>query len=391
MQQLIINKYRIIVSGVSTILLCSAISSALYADPLKNLEDSWYVGGAVGLSRLNPKTTGLYDVTDNGGLSAKVYAGVDISNHWGIEAFWSKLGESEVRGSNGDDASVDYSALGVNALYHIPLNNSPIKPFAKLGIARINTDSKNPAVHTQENNFSLLMGLGAEYELNNQLRLRAEYDYFSKDINQLTVGLNWSPNSRAPLKEKKIVKRIPAALPINIPVSRPKPQPIRTVVVNKPQPVRTVIVNRPVVRTVVEKPIYIPAAPRKTVVKTINSNFSGGSLFATNSALLTAAGRAKIIELKQQINQSGITVNHVQIIGHTDSKGSKIHNLRLSQQRAQSVARFLQSQGIQRRLMSVVGYGEERPIATNRTEFGRATNRRVEIRIRGIKTLVTNG
>ena len=121
MQQFLRKKEWIIISSVLL-----SYSMALHADPLKSLEDSWYVGGAVGLSRLDPQTTGHYRVTDNKSLSGKVYAGVDISNQWGIEGFWSKLGKSKVSAGN-DDASVDYSALGVNAIYHVPLN-SPIKP-----------------------------------------------------------------------------------------------------------------------------------------------------------------------------------------------------------------------------------------------------------------------
>ncbi|HIQ07215.1 MAG TPA: OmpA family protein [Thiotrichaceae bacterium] len=387
--QLILKKHCLKVLNISVLLCSSILSNQLYADQLKSLEESWYVGGAAGLSQLNPKTTGQYEVTDKSGFSSKVYAGVDISNQWGVEGFWTNLGESGVHDGNGDDASVKYSALGVNAIYHIPLENMPIKPFAKLGVARFNTRSEKPSTHHQENNFSLFAGLGVEYALNKQFRLRAEYDHFSKDVSQFNVGLNWSPNNRdpLPLQEKKTAV-IPAALPI-VAVATPKPELIRTVVINKPT-----------VHTIVREPIYIkapvapapaPAPVKRTIVKKINSHLAGGSLFATNSAQLTPIGRSKMIELRQQIKQLKMEISHVQIIGHTDSRGSIAHNLRLSQQRAESVARFLQSQGLQRSIMSVIGYGESRPIATNDTEYGRATNRRVEIRIHGGRTVVTSG
>ncbi len=71
----------------------------------------------------------------------------------------------------------------------------------------------------------------------------------------------------------------------------------------------------------------------------------------------------------------------IDVAGFTDSTGSAQHNLGLSQRRAQSVASFLNGQGIDRRRMYVVGFGQERPIATNSTAEGRAQNRRVELQI----------
>jgi OOP family OmpA-OmpF porin len=71
---------------------------------------------------------------------------------------------------------------------------------------------------------------------------------------------------------------------------------------------------------------------------------------------------------------------HVRIEGHTDSRGSRSHNQKLSQGRASSVRTYLVGQGIAGQRMEAVGYGVERPIADNRTRAGRAMNRRVDIR-----------
>ncbi len=68
------------------------------------------------------------------------------------------------------------------------------------------------------------------------------------------------------------------------------------------------------------------------------------------------------------------------IIGHTDSKGSDKYNQGLSERRAQSVADYLQAFGIQSGDMTVMGKGESMPIADNGTEAGRSKNRRVEIK-----------
>jgi outer membrane protein OmpA-like peptidoglycan-associated protein len=76
----------------------------------------------------------------------------------------------------------------------------------------------------------------------------------------------------------------------------------------------------------------------------------------------------------QQYNQTII-----EVAGHTDSVGSDSYNQQLSQRRADAVAAYLGSRGIMRDRMITVGAGESRPIASNDSEQGRASNRRVEI------------
>lgn len=69
----------------------------------------------------------------------------------------------------------------------------------------------------------------------------------------------------------------------------------------------------------------------------------------------------------------------VEVAGHTDSVGTDAYNQKLSEQRANAVASYLQSRGLNRERFIVVGAGESRPVASNDTEAGRAQNRRVEI------------
>lgn len=67
------------------------------------------------------------------------------------------------------------------------------------------------------------------------------------------------------------------------------------------------------------------------------------------------------------------------IEGYTDSGGTEDYNAELSERRAMAVRDFLVSAGIDPRRISVRGYGEEHPIASNDTERGRRENRRVEV------------
>lgn len=69
------------------------------------------------------------------------------------------------------------------------------------------------------------------------------------------------------------------------------------------------------------------------------------------------------------------------IDGHTDSVGDDVSNQALSERRAVTVARYLNSRAVDARRLQVIGFGEARPIADNATDQGRAANRRVEVRI----------
>jgi len=71
----------------------------------------------------------------------------------------------------------------------------------------------------------------------------------------------------------------------------------------------------------------------------------------------------------------------VDVFGFTDSTGSAAYNQDLSERRALSVAQYLNGRGVDARRVSVIGYGQSNPIASNATEAGRAQNRRVEIQI----------
>ncbi|MFP4522367.1 MAG: OmpA family protein [Fibrobacterota bacterium] len=70
----------------------------------------------------------------------------------------------------------------------------------------------------------------------------------------------------------------------------------------------------------------------------------------------------------------------VEIGGHTDSQGASNYNMLLSRDRARSVKRYLVSRGIAEHRLLIKGYGEARPIATNRTPEGRKQNRRIEFK-----------
>lgn len=75
---------------------------------------------------------------------------------------------------------------------------------------------------------------------------------------------------------------------------------------------------------------------------------------------------------------------YVDVIGHTDSKGSKQFNQRLSEERAKNVARYLESRAVISERVAAEGMGEADPIASNDTREGRASNRRLEIKLKPV-------
>lgn len=94
--------------------------------------------------------------------------------------------------------------------------------------------------------------------------------------------------------------------------------------------------------------------------------------FATDSYRIHKAGQARLMEFFEGTN----AVSYI-ITGHTDSRASDQYNMRLSRNRANSVAAIAQKSGA--RVSEVRGYGERQPVASNTSAEGMAKNRRVEI------------
>lgn len=86
------------------------------------------------------------------------------------------------------------------------------------------------------------------------------------------------------------------------------------------------------------------------------------------------------------VNEIGLILKRfnqslVDVLGHTDATGTAASNVALSQRRAQSVAAQLRAKGMSPSRVATKGYGAAHPIADNGTDIGRATNRRVEIKL----------
>jgi outer membrane protein OmpA-like peptidoglycan-associated protein len=104
-------------------------------------------------------------------------------------------------------------------------------------------------------------------------------------------------------------------------------------------------------------------------------------LFDTGSATLKPTARERLAKV------SGILIAHpdirVEVDGYTDSTGDPTFNEQLSQQRAASVQTYLAQQGVPGGSISIHGFGQANPMASNDTAAGRQQNRRVELVVSG--------
>jgi OOP family OmpA-OmpF porin len=102
--------------------------------------------------------------------------------------------------------------------------------------------------------------------------------------------------------------------------------------------------------------------------------------FETGTATLRSESDAILSEVARILREHA-ELELVEVQGHTDERGSDELNLKLGQERAEAVVRWLVARGIGADRLTAKGYGSSRPIADNTTDEGRAKNRRVELRV----------
>jgi len=123
----------------------------------------------------------------------------------------------------------------------------------------------------------------------------------------------------------------------------------------------------------------VEASSKRLVYEVVISEDQGQ--FKFGSAELPEAVQQRIDQMVADLkaNPRG---NFVEIEGHTDATGDKLVNQRIGEQRAEAVKRYLyETHQVPLHKMSVISWGEEKPVSPNNTKDGRAQNRRVVIRV----------
>ncbi len=127
-------------------------------------------------------------------------------------------------------------------------------------------------------------------------------------------------------------------------------------------------------------PDQIPAKKYAHIIVTENRiELKQKIFFRTGKAKIMRKSYGILDEVAQALKDNPNI--RVRIEGHTDSRGSRRFNLKLSQRRAEAVRDYLIRKGIDPDRLEAKGYGPDRPIASNKTKRGRAKNRRVEFHI----------
>ncbi len=98
-----------------------------------------------------------------------------------------------------------------------------------------------------------------------------------------------------------------------------------------------------------------------------------------DKATLRDESKSELEQLVKLMNDNATI--RIELSSHTDNKGSEDYNIRLSQDRAQSVVDYLVKNGISNGRLVAKGYGKSMPVATNETDEGRQQNRRTEFKI----------
>ena len=131
--------------------------------------------------------------------------------------------------------------------------------------------------------------------------------------------------------------------------------------------------NTVIVRDTVTIIKEVPVEIQKTMMELSNT------MFDFDKSIIKEAAKEPLNKVVKWLQENPEL--KVEISGHTDNKGSRAYNKKLSEARAKAVYDYFVSQGVNKFRLAYAGYGFDKPIATNETDEGRQLNRRVELNI----------
>ncbi|MBK6739225.1 MAG: OmpA family protein [Haliea sp.] len=341
--------------------VCAAtmLAPALLVGSAFAAEPGFYLGASGGQSFINEEYNNNIDIDDDA-TGWKAYLGYQFIPWLGVEAGYVDFGEYSsnnlFQGTN-FDADVEASAWEGFLVGTLPIG--PVDLFAKVGAADLQAevDTKNFGTE-QDNDTQLAYGVGAAYNFGDGhwgLRVEAE-GYDDNEVDDfyfVSAGITYRFFTKAAPVAAAPVAAAPEACPDG----------------DKDG--------------VCDATDQCPDTKPGTRVGSIgcDCDFTLSLQFAFDSAKLTATDIAQLDKLVPVLSDPNAGFIGGVIEGHTDSVGTEEYNMGLSKRRAESVASYLQSQGVNLgNRFATEAFGESKPIASNDTAEGRAENRRVVIR-----------
>lgn len=324
----------------------TAALDSSYTPTVDRVKKHIYVGLGLGASNLDPDASGSsnFDVDNRVNATQLINAGVDLSRQIALDIQAVNLGSAGFS-PNGD---IEYREFNASGLYYVGKNRHRFKRrgftgFGRVGVGYLDNNT-NGVPFDQVNGLHLLLGIGAEYMTPVGLGLRAEFITYDEDINLANLGLIY----RFGRQEKRT--------------------PIQTVAVAAPAPIAT-----PVIPAI---PVIQAATPEPNACLEL-SGVADGVNFHSNSAELTDESRIILGDFATTLTDC--FTSNVTVSAHTDNQGAEAYNEKLSQQRANSVVKFFEENGVDSHRLRSIAFGERLPIDSNDTSVGRASNRRVEL------------
>lgn len=127
-------------------------------------------------------------------------------------------------------------------------------------------------------------------------------------------------------------------------------------------------------------PVAAPPVSQATLAPDGKLSIPGNIVFETGKDVIKPESEPTLKELKAFMDQNA-NYTRFRIEGHTDNVGKSEDNLKLAQDRALAVVKWLADHGVPKERCLAVGFGDARPIANNATDDGKAQNRRTEFHI----------
>lgn len=303
-----------------------------------------------------------FNQADATGLDKKnaTVFGLEGGYNWNMDTILLGLdGYADLNGKathNPGPVSYGSRAYGLDGKLGLPMGDW--LPYAKLGYGR--TAGNGGASGLSGSGAHL--GLGVEYKFMPNLSVTGEYTNASAkntgnklNNNNFTVGVNYYFDTNAipyatTAKVAPVAKRVEPVV-----MEAPKPAPV-VVVKEEPKEVwKTELVDKPVTFAAIA--------------------------YDAKSAKLLAASKGQLDDVAEFAKL--YPAAQLQIAGHTDyrdGKSKKDYNQQLSVKRAEAIKAALVERGVAAERMTTEGFGFDQPVADNKTEAGRAQNRRVVIR-----------